>query len=452
MAKMDETENSLRFRQFPPSQCVEGSFRALTRDVPKCITLVACGRRAAESADTITEAVPPNDDGTCPATYPVKRRDPETGRAMCFKQSESYGATESLATRPDGCLHPHPHDADGVHDHPGLPNATGGHGHGDDSPGGGHTHRPGDPVEGWHPNQGHGSHIHALAAGILTPEELERYLQVMVDVHFPRHAWLPDVESIRIRHVRYNEATEQYDVVEDWRPSTADDWRTHALWSLHLPKMNAAAHVAVFLDDRYRILEKMYVLADGTTRPPTPEDFEKETAFFSDLEEKEPLLESMRQRADVLCMADENSRRISEAFHIRDIHWVPAGDDGGCPVNFPVRLKTKSGAERCYTRRAARAASDARAVESVIPSKNDGEEWANAAARWITASHHVRDWSSMGADARIAAWERGLVEFSESVKPERDDEMAAAEEWFKMRGLTYGVYAARRIAKAQSGN
>ena len=83
--KKDETEKSLRFRQFPPSQCVAGSFVALTRDVPAGITLVSCRRREQESE--LFEAVAPRADGSCPAGYPIKARDPKSGKTMCFKGS-----------------------------------------------------------------------------------------------------------------------------------------------------------------------------------------------------------------------------------------------------------------------------------------------------------------------------------------------------------------------------
>ena len=83
--KKDETENSLRFRQFPPGQCVAGSFAALTRNVPKGVTLVSCKRNPQES--DLMEQVAPRADGTCPATYPIKARDPATGKTMCFRGS-----------------------------------------------------------------------------------------------------------------------------------------------------------------------------------------------------------------------------------------------------------------------------------------------------------------------------------------------------------------------------
>lgn len=83
--KKDETENSLRFRQFPPGQCVAGSFVALTRNVPEGITLVSCRRREQESE--LFEAVAPRADGSCPAGYPIKARDPKSGKTRCFKGS-----------------------------------------------------------------------------------------------------------------------------------------------------------------------------------------------------------------------------------------------------------------------------------------------------------------------------------------------------------------------------
>lgn len=47
--KMDETEQSYRFRQFDPSECQEGSFQTLTENFPEGISAVVCDRKEADS-------------------------------------------------------------------------------------------------------------------------------------------------------------------------------------------------------------------------------------------------------------------------------------------------------------------------------------------------------------------------------------------------------------------
>lgn len=142
------------------------------------------------------ESIPAHKDGSCPASYPVKRGD------RCFRtmreavthvepppapdpaqESDSSilrwlkagierllgktrEAAEKLAEQEQGG-HVHPHDADGVHDHPGLPAGSGGHAHGE-ADDGSHAHRPGDPLDGAHANEGQGYHTHSAAHGELS--------------------------------------------------------------------------------------------------------------------------------------------------------------------------------------------------------------------------------------------------------------------------------------------
>lgn len=43
----DETSQSWRFRQFPPSECTEGSEITLTQNMPAGVAMVACTRKEA---------------------------------------------------------------------------------------------------------------------------------------------------------------------------------------------------------------------------------------------------------------------------------------------------------------------------------------------------------------------------------------------------------------------
>lgn len=51
--KMDETEQSFRFRQFPPDRCKEGTIVTLTEDMPAGVSMVSC-----EVAEVAEEAAP----------------------------------------------------------------------------------------------------------------------------------------------------------------------------------------------------------------------------------------------------------------------------------------------------------------------------------------------------------------------------------------------------------
>lgn len=41
---VDRTTNQIRFRQFPPGECRDNSFRTLTEDVPAGVQLIDCNR------------------------------------------------------------------------------------------------------------------------------------------------------------------------------------------------------------------------------------------------------------------------------------------------------------------------------------------------------------------------------------------------------------------------
>ncbi len=82
--KMDETDESYRFRQFPPDQCADGSFETLKEDFPSGLSAVACNVSRAmasildDDADTFTE-VPPQ---TLAAL--MKRTTPREGDKLIF--------------------------------------------------------------------------------------------------------------------------------------------------------------------------------------------------------------------------------------------------------------------------------------------------------------------------------------------------------------------------------
>lgn len=44
---------------------------------------------------------------------------------------------------------------------------------------------------------------------------------------------------------------------------------------------------------------------------------------------------------------------FTEAFHIRNVHWVPVPDSGECPASHPNKLKSPEDGMRCYTDSAA---------------------------------------------------------------------------------------------------
>ena len=117
----DVTEDTIRIRQVPPERFQDGTLRTI------------------DLSDGVKAVV---------------------GRLkMSMSEQEKQG------------LHEHPHDeAGGVHDHLGLPPATGGHLHTDENPTGLHRHRPDDPLEGGHDPEGDGDHDHPKALELLAQE------------------------------------------------------------------------------------------------------------------------------------------------------------------------------------------------------------------------------------------------------------------------------------------
>lgn len=174
---------------------------------------------------------------------------------------------ESLGDPAKNGIHAHPHDQNGEHEHSGLP-AGGGHEHNTETFGA-HQHKDGDPLDGQHMNIGDGAHDHLLAKG------LQDYIDWSAKVHMT-HPWIPNYKTALIRHTKPVEDKEA-------REATLEDWKEHTIWSMHSTgKVNVGAHASVFLDSETSFIEKQYVMQDGTSRTPTPEDFEAEAKWFDE--------------------------------------------------------------------------------------------------------------------------------------------------------------------------
>ena len=309
--KIDDPEggNTLRFRQFPPGQCVDESFSALTRDLPKGITLVSCEKKS----------------------VPAR------------KQDEFDGA------------HDHPHEPNGIHDHEGLPPATGGHSHPGATPRmfkpglseedvrlltlGAHRHRPEDPLEGVHVGStGEGKHLHPVAQGM----GVEVDPDTLADLHLTR-PWLDGFVRAMIR-----ERGAPDEPWGDWRIWTKLDGFIHSIHPQHQPKASPRAHEWLFTSIDTKLIDKRYEFEDGTVRPPTTADFEAEAKWLAEFAAKP---------------------EAEKAFHIRGTHWVPVPSSGSCPASHPRKLKSPSGSDRCYTASAAaalRSTPDYKSIEAEL--------------------------------------------------------------------------------------
>ena len=157
-----------------------------------------------------------------------------------------------------------PHEANGKHNHKGLPSTTGGHAHGPPDALGAHRHRPGDKKEGHHLNIGSGFHIHNRAQNI---EQMPSRKEVIA-AHFPAPKWIPDAVATEIRLPG-----------GEWKKTTEQDWDDHAKTPLHNPEMSVEDHLDAFVR-KTRVLEKRYILKDGSAIRPGRKEYELERDFF----------------------------------------------------------------------------------------------------------------------------------------------------------------------------
>jgi transcriptional regulator with XRE-family HTH domain len=192
------------------------------------------------------------------------------GRLIALRDRNTEAVVESG-------VHEHPHDFNGIHDHLGLPPATGGHGHLRDPSSGGHVHREGDPIEGFHLGDpvDQGQHVHILAQKDRLPD-LFKWYQDVIDAHWPTYAWL-----------EFQVATWVSVLIEDgiWsepRQANRDDFSGHCLWSFHSAGANLQQHLAAHLDPDTRFLRLWYEFADGEIVEATADDFREEVAWFDE--------------------------------------------------------------------------------------------------------------------------------------------------------------------------
>lgn len=173
--------------------------------------------------------------------------------------------------------HEHPHVSDGIHRH----NPTlegGGHFHAEDAQltfglGGGHSHREGDPIEGFHLNMAgdNGSHQHILAL-MDQNQDISNWFNEVINAHFPVHKWLSGHKTTFITHIG-----------RDPHPFEAsrDNWIDHFLWS-HSAGMSLFRHDKIFIDLETQYIRKFYQFEDGSMRLATLEDFQAEEIWFSE--------------------------------------------------------------------------------------------------------------------------------------------------------------------------
>ena len=231
-----------------------------------------------------------------PAGAKVKSKAPaieESNETLLESEKESIPDPEATGR------HAHPHTSDGVHQHEGL-GEGGGHEHNIETFGG-HRHDGESQLDGQHLNVGDGPHNHLIELG------LTDYIEWSAKVHMT-HPWIPDYTGARIRHLKPTPEAEA-------REATLEDWKEHTIWWMHSTGLaNAVAHNAMFLDKETAIIEKTYMLKDGTERAPTEEDYQAEVLWFKqntppDLARK--LLEARVIESINLELDDENKKVVA---------------------------------------------------------------------------------------------------------------------------------------------
>lgn len=195
--------------------------------------------------------------------------------------------------------HVHPHQNEGKHDHAGLPPDSGPHIHGTAdlsltsglerlaSVVGAHQHQEGDPIEGVHIGAEGASGAHTHPVALKQPVELP--LDLLAELHELR-PWLQDFDHAEIRE----------------RASPQSPWGTprrwdrlsgliHSMHPQHQPKSSWTLHSELFKDGApNQLIQKIYVFKDGKRRPPTDEDWQKESEWLGEFAAKlkeDPLIE-----------------------------------------------------------------------------------------------------------------------------------------------------------------
>ncbi len=88
---------------------------------------------------------------------------------------------------------------------------------------------------------------------------------------------------------------------------------------------------------------------------------------------------------------------LDEAFHLRNVHWVPVPEDGKCPAAYPTKLEFPgTDTLRCFSTSAARVVrareSDPEFREAVTPFKD------------LPLMDRAREWDSDEAKGRVRTW------------------------------------------------
>lgn len=210
-----------------------------------------------------------------------------------------------------------PHEKNGKHDHKGLPDSTGGHGHGPPDALGAHKHREEDEEEGWHLNIGSSWHIHNKAQGI----EQVPSRELVIEAHFPAPKWIDGAVKTQIRIPG-----------GEWKDTTETDWDDHAKTPLHNPEMNVEAHLDAFVRSE-RVLEKRYVMKDKSFLTPGRKEYESELEFFRKLTMVKDIVSHSRTK--IL------NRKPTGSYWIKD----------GLMFSMPKPAKGKGGKYKIYVER-----------------------------------------------------------------------------------------------------
>jgi len=128
-------------------------------------------------------------------------------------------------------------------------------------------------------------------------------------------------------------------------------------------------------DQSWRKREIMTVPLEGLSR----DDFlSRFTSLVAELEKRE------LDRPDAEALDDAVARQnpkqeasetpLSEAFHLRDTHWIDVPESGSCPVSHPTKARFPGKEKQvCFTRSAAASASQARMREQAPEKIPEGE-------------------------------------------------------------------------------